>query len=356
MHRTCQKLRPGFTLIELLVVIGIIAILIALLLPAVQQAREAARRSQCKNNLKQIGLAMHNYHDAYSTLPPCYIRNREASDNDGHWTWSAMILPFVEQAALFQKFDVGAKTASQGLGAETVAFQSRYEIFRCPSDTGPTIYPGSGSSLGYTINLDPPSGSSQSNVPVAITNYVVSNNNYLVRRNKATNYLNGRDGGSGGGAVGAFWEDSRCRFRDVTDGLSNTILVGERAYEIEGNEMLAAMLFAVRDTGSSGSMGAGPSCQFDCPDSSTNQGLTSIAASSLGGINPAPITGSHDNASYSSRHVGGAQFLMGDGSVHFLSENIDNSWEVIANDGPAEVDTVFERLVSIADGGTIGEF
>src|SRR3954463_8669310 len=100
--------RFGFTLIELLVVIAIIAILIALLLPAVQQAREAARRTQCKNNLKQIGLALHNYHDVFGCIPPGYIdigTPNSPTVYDGGWSWASMILPQIDQAPLFNSFD-----------------------------------------------------------------------------------------------------------------------------------------------------------------------------------------------------------------------------------------------------------
>lgn len=109
----------GFTLIELLVVIAIIAILIALLLPAVQQAREAARRTQCKNNLKQIGLAMHNYHDIFNTLPPGYISrfpNVIVSGEQGLYSWGAMILPQVEQANLYSVLNVGNTPLQTNVG------------------------------------------------------------------------------------------------------------------------------------------------------------------------------------------------------------------------------------------------
>ena len=98
-------MKRGFTLIELLVVIAIIAILIALLLPAVQQAREAARRSQCKNNMKQIGLALHNYHDVYNTFPPGYVGQTDVSILAGYglWSWSALILPYIDQAPLYNQ-------------------------------------------------------------------------------------------------------------------------------------------------------------------------------------------------------------------------------------------------------------
>ncbi|WP_339749897.1 DUF1559 domain-containing protein [uncultured Rubinisphaera sp.] len=110
--KSSTRKRIGFTLIELLVVIAIIAILVALLLPAVQQAREAARRSSCKNNLKQIGLAMHNYHDTHSCFPPGYVDQMGESDEgdaltENQWGWGSQILPFLEQGAVFDVLDVG---------------------------------------------------------------------------------------------------------------------------------------------------------------------------------------------------------------------------------------------------------
>ncbi len=126
----------GFTLIELLVVIAIIAILIALLLPAVQQAREAARRTQCKNNLKQIGIAMHNYHDVFNVLPPGYISrfpNTIVSGEVGLYSWGAFILPQVEQTTCTIPLNVGNVRLEQNLGtaAGLLALQTPLPAFRC---------------------------------------------------------------------------------------------------------------------------------------------------------------------------------------------------------------------------------
>ena len=145
-----NPLRKGFTLIELLVVIAIIAILVALLLPAVQQAREAARRSQCKNNLKQIGIGMHGYHDTFSTLPPGFVRVHAADTDKGNWGWGTFILPFMDQGALYEALSPGevdpAVTNSNGSLASAVQnpakraeMQNALPAFRCPSDTGPTL-------------------------------------------------------------------------------------------------------------------------------------------------------------------------------------------------------------------------
>ncbi len=129
--------RPGFTLIELLVVIAIIAVLIALLLPAVQAAREAARRAQCVNNLKQIGLALHNYHDAISTFPSGYIDYQNNSiytpdlDMGPGWGWAALALPFLEQQPLYNaiNFNLGIRSASN-----STAVLTPLTVFQCPTD------------------------------------------------------------------------------------------------------------------------------------------------------------------------------------------------------------------------------
>src|SRR4051812_18590026 len=140
-----SRRRRAFTLIELLVVIAIIAILIALLLPAVQQAREAARRTQCRNNLKQIGLALHNYHDAANTIPPGYIGTQAVPNVTGqslNYGWATFILPFMDQSPLYNTIGSGfsgpnaVTFASSTISASSAAYQTVLPAFRCPSDTG----------------------------------------------------------------------------------------------------------------------------------------------------------------------------------------------------------------------------
>jgi len=340
-----QTKRQAFTLIELLVVIAIIAILIALLLPAVQQAREAARRTQCRNNLKQLGLALHNYHDTHNVFPPGYVDLRGADstgnlggnldDNDGHWAWSVFLLPFLDQAPLYNRLNPGDSLPSASLAANTSDMQRRYEAFRCASDDGPRSQPDA----GYQIDNLP--GTGGANTPVSVTNYIVANNNYNVRRNRSSSVTDGN-----AGATGAFYRDSAIRISDFFDGSSNTILMGERFYQSAGIRMNAGMLFTVRDGGAAGAP-AGPA-----DNTANNQGMMTISGSSRYPINfkTSTTVNSAQNQGFSSVHEGGAHFLFGDGRVQFLSENID------LNSGTTVVDSTFERLIAVEDNQTIGEY
>jgi len=333
--------KARFTLIELLVVIAIIAILVALLLPAVQSAREAARRSQCKNNLKQIGLALHNYHGTYGTLPPGYVDLRGArgsgtplADNDGHWSWTAFVLPFMDLAPLSEKLRAGDLTATQSLQVNALEMKQGVPTFRCPSDVGPEAHLA-GTDPGYAIE-----NTSNSNTGLALTNYVGSNNTTSVRQQGASNPKNGTSG-----AVGAFYRDSSVRFRDITDGTSSTLLVGERAWRIGGVRMSAGTLFAVRDAN-----GNGPSAQ----DASVawNQGLMTIVGSVRHGINPVLTSANQaQSQNFSSLHGGGAHFVLGDGQVRFISEHIDSGLA-----SPWTTNSILTGLVGVQDEYDTGEF
>ncbi len=349
-HRT----QRGFTLIELLVVIAIIAILIALLLPAVQQAREAARRTQCKNNLKQIGLAMHNYHDTFGTLPPGWIASLGLTFNlstqtgtgtnaEGNWAWSALILPQIEQSNLYSQLQVGPVDVRDSLDNATqrLLLQTPINAFRCPSDIAP-----------QTNDQRPVRGRAGTSYPVATSNYVAWNSG-------SRGFIPGETSGTGATAdrAGLFMMNRATKFRDCTDGLSNTFMVGERAYKQyvapNGNTIAcrAANAFAMRwhtvmdtcsrhDTnGNSGALGF-------------SEGHINSIQNGGNPVNPSPppnALNSFCGRGSSSFHTGGAQFTMGDGSVRFISENLDWKPDNVIN-------STFEALGAMADGTVFGEF
>jgi prepilin-type N-terminal cleavage/methylation domain-containing protein len=316
----CQRRRTGFTLIELLVVIAIIAILIALLLPAVQQAREAARRTQCKNNLKQIGLALHNYHDVYNLLPAGAYWNIPLDNNcpaANHQKGSIMIrlLPYVDQAPLFNQWDFNRCDSDANANPNQQLRTIVIPVYRCPTDTFPALN-GTWAVDNYAACFGAArSGGATGNSagPCATTPW-----DSFVKPNTNPN-----------GTAGMFTRSWRhTGFRDNTDGTSNTIYFGETRPECSNH----------RDNGWAAS--------------NNGQGLTTtmipINYNSCNRAGTAPADGCSwysnwvTELAYKSMHVGGAQFLLGDGTVRFLSENI--SMETYA------------RLGSKADNLTVGEF
>ena len=276
----------GFTLIELLVVIAIIAILIALLLPAVQQAREAARRSQCKNNLKQLGLALHNYHDTHRIFPFGYRTNPAdpSNGNSDSWIgWGTMILPFVDQASLYN------------LLADNDAFNC---CVRWHQRAAITTEPGSKSVLPVFICPSDPMGG----VNTDMNSHGKSNYKGVGDHMSNDPYIFNSDVYSPG-----------TRMRDIIDGTSNTAMVGEAG---------------TLDT-YIGSLWIGTlTNQLDPMTRMENTASYLINGTNTRGFN--------------SVHEGGAHFLFADGSVTFLSENIDG--------------TLYENLGEKADRNVVGEY
>ncbi len=310
--RNLRSRSSGFTLIELLVVIAIIAILIALLLPAVQQAREAARRTQCKNNLKQIGLALHNYHDTHNIFPLSFIPTTGCVTGNTNanfaWGWSTSILPFIEQAPLFNALNMnGCRMPTPTTTFNGVAYlQQPMAAYSCPSDAG-------GSINTYWNSY------SKSNYP---------------------------------GSHQMFRTGDPRRIRDVTDGTSNTLFVGERElkFDPQGRRQTGAIVWG-RTSGSDAPVtfhGTWPINQPHPTTSTTNGGAN----------DPGCIR--HNT---SSAHTGGAHFLMVDGAVRFISENIARNASVTPPLGPCNSGETFagngftyQNLFAIADGNPVGEF
>ncbi len=342
-----QKTR-GFTLIELLVVIAIIAILVALLLPAVQQAREAARRTQCKNNLKQIGLAFHNYHDIYNTFPPGYISpiaNGNATSEPSCYGWGALILPQLEQTNLFQSLNVGlvALHVNASTPAGLGLLQTPLPMYRCPSDVGPVlnnyVSPAPAANW-YNMNMFNGSGA----VPIATSNYIMVSGTG-VSTTPAANPSN--RAASACGPMGIGFRNSKINMRDITDGTSNTLLVGERAWKYSQITVGAGVAL-------------GFSASIDDQSSSANVKSAAMAVIGLGynGINWSANNQVHQTRGFSSAHTGGAQFVLCDGSVRLISENIDykTTDNAALTDMTLHANSTLGRLLVREDGQIVGEF
>ena len=328
-------LRKGFTLIELLVVIAIIAILVALLLPAVQQAREAARRSSCKNNLKQIGLALHNYHDVYGTLPIGDLFGPSSSTwNTQRTTWLVRILPYIEESALYDQVDFDRQTSGwAGTNADVRTVE--VATFRCPSDPGdrgktgqatygPTNYVGC---LGTHQDLTGGGGSG--------ADYGSISHGFWNKMFQNT-----------GQERGCFAANSHGRFRDVTDGTSNTMMVAECLVGVDvlgfgGNAFNGNLNTCVPS--------ATPTNTFPQRGYSWFRGcIWTWAFNTLRGPNPEEpdcysySSGAIGNVSARSQHQGGVQTILVDGSTRFISENINLG--------------VWQNLGDRNDGNVLGEF
>ena len=326
--------KRGFTLIELLVVIAIIAILIALLLPAVQQAREAARRSTCKNNLKQIALALHNYHDTHRTFPPGFVEQVTADDK-ANWAWGSFILPFIDQASVYNAIHID-RGESMAVALDTAAvveaMQTPLPAFRCPSDVGADWCDNDG--RRFHSDADTTTW-----ISTARSNYVAAN------CSGRPGYLNGdvqNNSGSTHYANGCFYRNSRTRMSDILDGTSNTVLVGERASQISGP--------------SSGAVNCNAAALFGSRRNTTTANLSydygGTCAVMFGGMYAinAPVA-AECTRTVSSLHEGGCHVALADGSVRFVSENIDH--DVGINKTPS---SLWEYLIAIADRQVVGEW
>lgn len=295
--------RKGFTLVELLVVIAIIGILVALLLPAVQAAREAARRSQCNNNLKQIGLALHNYHDTYKGFPP----GGQGTASAGKASFFVMLLPFMEQGNAYDKFDFFGTSdfdTRRGYSAEMKVIYSTLQVpgLNCPSSElisfGPDTCNGTKIQRPNYVGI---AGAVKSLNDGVTNNVTAGTYGWNVRNGVLANY-------------------STATFASITDGTSNVIVVSEQGRPLmdgtpEGKDNRSCMWCG----------GAWEGCYYT-KDSGSQfcQNLVNVAY----GINNMATGLTYADTPYkssnvlSSRHPGGVLALRGDGSVTFLTNSI----------------------------------
>ncbi len=294
---TSSASRRAFTLIELLVVIAIIAILIGLLLPAVQKVREAAARITCGNNLKQMGLAMHNYAGVYGAYPPAFRNTARTGTGDFYpgWGWGTLILPFVEQENLYRQLNpdqvpFGPNPPSLAFATPTALTQTPLKIFRCPSDNGPALNP---------FRLLPADGSH------AMSNYRAicgtdTNGTFIVNEDRN----------------GILWQNSRVTFEAITDGTSNTVVVGECVFDDRPGVNKWAALWAGHTGVYQGSVRISD-VMWHLDENSAQINGTAVQA-------------------FSSRHNGGVYFGFGDGSIRFVRDGADANvvkWLGCRNDG-----------------------
>jgi prepilin-type N-terminal cleavage/methylation domain-containing protein/prepilin-type processing-associated H-X9-DG protein len=317
--------KNAFTLVELLVVIAIIGILVGLLLPAVQAAREAARRMQCTNNLKQMGLALHNYHDANRRFPaggnwktPAGVvagrGNRPLRGNG--WAWTTAILPYIEQSSVYNQL-VFANRIPEAPNRNLMSV--RIPTARCPSATQEDYI-----TMGTAAN------------PFSITAPGMTTTNYVAVAGSfvASAYYDQADDRRNG----ILGEDSYLNMSSITDGTSNTLMAGETIHYGTGTS--ASFLW---DPNWFGRFSTGSDGRADAPES--------IMRVAQFRTNPPRLADANvKRNSFSSKHTGGANFVLGDGSVHFISESIQHTESVYVPAINWAAIGVFQRLSSRNDG------
>ncbi len=338
--------RSAFTLVELLVVIAIIGILVGLLLPAVQAAREAARRMQCQNNIRQLGLAAHNHESARKVLPSAY-RAQQIGGAPSYfdlWGTLALLTPYLEQTAVYNSIDLKLTmyqlTPPYGIQAP-VAVQTRVPTFICPSDKGESVC-----SNAYAIPGE-----------LAPTNYAFC---------LGTGTTTGRTGwrGSPWEADGVFYAQSRVKLTDIKDGTSNTVGASERILGEGGESAVVASRADIKpqtmfvnpgaetNDANCGStlrtnfsqrrmytwVAGEPRCTSYNHYYAPNDKVNPDCVSNFTGTDPVTRSSGHGLSTARSRHTGGVNTWYCDGSMHFLSDSIDMVvWRALATRSGGEV-------------------
>ncbi len=318
----------GFTLVELLVVIAIIGVLVGLLLPAVQSAREAARRTQCINNMRQLGLAMHNHHDSFKRLPPGWTTANNAGvqgDGVALWSWGTMILPYIEQNPLSKQLrpnDVPLQNAVTSLWSTYQPLMtSLMGTFRCPSDDGPVT------NIGRSF----PGFNNSGEAALSTSNYIGNNNS-----RSSAQFDDGQTGG-------IFFENRGLTLASIVDGTSKTIMLGERRWQytdINGllSSARAGVVFGInaREVG--------------------QRGRNAVVGDGGQKINYNHTNTNRSGRGFSSNHPLGAVFVLCDASVRYISDSIDADLRSNQQTQNAAVNSTMERLLARQDGQPVGDY
>lgn len=319
----------GFTLIELLVVIAIIAVLIALLLPAVQQAREAARRTECRNKLKQLGLAAHNYMETFTVFPPGTVNplgndsnGKNGSGNPGiGGPWICFLLPYVDQANLYANFSKIVNERPEAVDwfgnatyAATPIGDTQITIMNCPT------HPYNGENLANGTGMEH-----------------LARGNYAACYGAGTYDIANANNGTIGGVFGT---NARINTKDIIDGTSNTVAFSELKYRLASST--GPSYQDSRGTWSYGAMGSNIFSTLIGPNTAVPDGVWGCRSYPLEGMPCVQVgNGSTTATTYAaarSYHIGGVHVCMADGAVRFVSDNINlGTWQALGSRAGAEI-------------------